>query len=483
MKRMLLSLLIATWAPLYGLQAVEWKLPAVFSDHMVLQRDVPVPVWGTAAPGESVTVEFVPSTGSGQAGQKKTAIADANGKWLVKLDPLKASTESCMLSVFSANQKPATGNRKCTDVLVGDVWLCGGQSNMERQLGPRPPQPLIQNWEQEVAAAQFPGIRHFGVAHKAAKEPPSDVTGSWVVCSPETVKDFTAVGYFFGRELHRELNVPIGLLHSSWGGTGVATWTSKDALDKIPEVTGQLAAELQQPKVSAKTPAILFHSMIAPLIPFAIKGVIWFQGESGAGLPVAYEKIFQMMITDWRTHWGLGDLPFYFVQLPNGSPLTREAQARALQLPNTGMAIAIDVGDPQNVHGPIKAPIGQRLARLALVQTYGRTGESSGPLFQSASLEGASIRVHFTHLGGGLVARDGGQLKHFSIAGADQKFAPADAKIEGDTVVVSCATVARPVSVRYAWSNVAAGVNLFNKAGLPAAPFRTDAAPVTPGKP
>ncbi|MCX7010643.1 MAG: sialate O-acetylesterase [Kiritimatiellaeota bacterium] len=479
MKQIGFFIFMAAWAALCELHAAELKLVAVFSDHMVLQRDVPVPVWGTATPGERVTVEFAPSTGSGQGGQKKTATADANGKWLVKLDPLKASAEPGELRISSAiSQQPCT----IKDVLVGEVWLCGGQSNMERQLGPRPPQPLIQYWEQEVATAQFPHIRHFGVAHKAAKEPVADVTGSWVVCSPETVKDFTAVGYFFGRELHRELKVPIGLLHSSWGGTGVATWTSKDALDKIPEVTAALAAELQQPKVSSKTPTILFQSMIAPLIPFAIKGAIWFQGESGAGLPVAFDTIFQALIADWRTHWGLGNFPFYFVQLPNGSPLTREAQARALQLPNTGMAVGIDVGD-KDVHGPIKAPLGERLARLALTQTYGRSGEASGPLFQSAAVEGASIRVRFTHLGGGLVTSDGGPLKHFSIAGADQKFVAAEAKIEGDTVVVSCATVARPVSVRYAWVNVATGANLFNQAGLPAAPFRTDAASVTPGKP
>ena len=277
-----------------------------------------------------------------------------------------------------------------TDVLVGDVWVCGGQSNMERQLGPRPPQPPLLNWEQEVAAANFPHIRHFGVAHKAAKEPLPDVTGSWAVCSPQTAKDFTAVGYFFGRELQQELKIPIGLLHSSWGGTGVATWTSKEALDSLAEVKAQVETELSQPKVGTKTPTILFQSMIAPLIPFAIKGAIWFQGESGAGLPVPYDKLFQVMITDWRKQWGLGDFPFYFVQLPNGSPATREAQARALRLPNTGMAITIDVGDPKDVHGPNKGPIGQRLARLALVQTYGRIGESSGPLFQSATVTGAA---------------------------------------------------------------------------------------------
>ena len=443
-------------APLAVLHAAEPKLASVFSDHAILQRDASVPIWGWAGPGDEVTVEF--------AGQKKTAKADAAGRWLVKLDPLAASTEPRPLKVNSLVMM---------DVLVGDVWVCGGQSNMERQLGPRPPQPPLLNWEQEVAAANFPHIRHFGVAHKAAKEPLSDVTGSWVVCSPETVKDFTAVGYFFGRELHKELNVPIGLLHSSWGGTGVATWTSKDALDSLPEAKAQVETELSQPNVGSKTPSILFQSMIAPLIPYAIKGAIWFQGESGAGVPVSYDKIFQVMITDWRAHWGVGDFPFYFVQLPNGSPLIREAQAHALTLPNTGMAIAIDVGD-KDVHGPIKEPIGQRLARLAMVSTYGRSGESSGPLFQSATVDGASIRIKFTHSGGGLVANDGGPLKHFTIAGEDKVFVPAEARIEGDMVVVSSPGIANPVAARYAWANVLFGCNLFNKVGLPAAPFRTD---------
>jgi len=358
-------------------------------------------------------------------------------------------------------------------VLIGEVWLCGGQSNMERQLGPRPPQPLIQNWEQEAAGAQFPQIRHFGVAHKAAKEPLPDVVGSWAVCVPEAVKDFTAVGYFFGRELHQELRVPIGLIHSSWGGTGVATWTSTDALNKLPEVQAPVAAALDQPKVGPQTPSILFQSMIAPLVPYAIKGAIWFQGESGAGLNVPYDKLFQVMITDWRAHWGQGDFPFYFVQLPNGSPLTREAQARALWLPNTGMAICIDVGD-KDVHGPIKAPIGQRLARLALVRTYGRPGESSGPLFASATVEGQAMRIRFSHTGAGLVARDGQPLRHFTIAGPDKNFLPADAKIDGDTVLVSSPMITSAASVRYAWANVAADCNLSNKEGLPAAPFRTD---------
>ncbi len=457
MKNALTLLAALLLAPQAVLQSAEVKLAAVFSDHMVLQREKPVPVWGWANAGEKVTVEF--------AGQAKTATADESGKWQLKLDAMPASTEPRPLK---------TNQLVIADVLVGDVWVCGGQSNMERQLGPRPPQPLILNWEQEVAAANFPLIRHFGVAHKADKEPPRDVVGRWEICSPQTVKEFTAVGYFFGRELERELKIPIGLLHSSWGGTGVATWTSRDALDGLPEVKAQLETELSQPKIGSKTPTILFQNMIAPLLPFGIKGAIWFQGESGAGLPVAYDKIFQIMITDWRRHWGLGDFPFYFVQLPAGSPATREAQARALRLPNTGMAITIDVGDPKDVHGPNKAPIGQRLARLALVQTYGRTGESSGPLFQSAAIEGSSIRVKFSHTGGGLVSNDGAALKHFTIAAEDRKFVPADARIEGEEVVINCPGIPKPAAVRYAWVGVPVGCNLFNKAGLPTAPFRTD---------
>ena len=445
------------FAPLAFLHAAEIKLATVFCDHAVLQRDQVVPVWGSADAGTQVTVEF--------AAQTKSAVADATGRWLVKLEPMPASAEPRELK--------ASG-KVIKDVLVGEVWLCGGQSNMERQLGPRPPQPPLLNWEQEVATANFPLIRHFGVAHRASKEPLTDVTGNWVVCSPQSVKDFTAVGYFFGRELAQELKVPIGLLHSSWGGTGVATWTSKDALDNLPEVKAQVATELSQPKVSSKTPTILFQSMIQPLIPFAIKGAIWFQGESGAGLQMPYDKLFQAMITDWRKQWGIGDFPFYFVQLPNGSPATREAQAQALRLPNTGMAITIDVGDPNDVHGPNKAPIGQRLARLALVQNYGRAGEYSGPLLESFAVEGSSIRIRFQHTGGGLVSNDGGPLKYFTIAGDEKKFVPAEAKIDAETVIVSSPQIAKPMSVHYAWVNVPIGCNLFNKAGFPAAPFRTD---------
>ena len=431
-------------------------MPSVFTDHMVLQHGVPVSVWGTADPGERIAIEF--------ASQSKSVVADASGKWLTRLDPLEANSEPRDLKV---------GTLVIHDVLVGEVWLCGGQSNMERQLGPRPPQPLIENWEQEAAAANFPQIRHFGVAHRAAREPLPDVRGVWTVCSPDTAKDFTAIGYFFGRALHRELRVPIGLIHSSWGGTGVATWTSKEALDKLPEVQAQVADALQQPTVGPKTPTILFQSMIAPLIPYTIRGAIWFQGESGAGLSIPYDTIFEAMIADWRAHWGLGDFPFYFVQLPNGSPLIREAQAHALRLPNTGMAIAIDVGDRRDVHGPIKAPIGERLARLALVRTYGRSGESSGPLFQSATVEGNAVRIRFSHIAGGLVSQDDKPLQHFTIAGPDKKFVPADAKIDGETLLVSSPSVPNPVSVRYAWTNIAPGGNLYNKASLPAAPFRT----------
>jgi sialate O-acetylesterase len=436
------------------------RLPSVFADHMVLQRDMPVPIWGSAAPGEQVTVAF--------AGQAKAATADATGKWLLKLAPLAASAEPRELRVEAQRSKKTV---KVADVLVGEVWLCGGQSNMERQLGPRPPQPLIQNWEQEAAAANYPLLRHFGVAHKAAREPLPDVTGSWTVCSPETVKDFTAVGYFFGRSLCKELNVPVGLLHSSWGGTGVATWVSRQALDGLPEVKGEVAAAWAKPNVGPKTPSALFQSMIAPLIPFAIKGAIWFQGESGPGLPVAYDALFQRMITDWRAHWGEGDFPFLFVQLPNGSPLTREAQARALALPNTGMAVGIDVGD-KDVHGPIKAPLGERLARLALTKAYGRAGDAVSPMFLSATVQGHAVRIAFSHAAGGLTST--GPLQQFTVAGADKTFVPAEAKIDGNAVVVSSPAVANPVSVRYAWSNVAAGGNLYNKDGLPVAPFRMD---------
>jgi sialate O-acetylesterase len=458
MKHTITLLIILLLVPLVTLHAAELKLAAVFSQHMVLQRDHAIPVWGWAEVGEKVKVEF--------AKQSKQAIAGANGTWSVTLDAMPASAEPRILKV----------NRlEIADVLVGDVWVCGGQSNMERHLGLSPPQPPLLNWEQEVATADFPLIRHFGVAHKAAREPLLDVTGTWAVCSPQTVKDFTAVGYFFGRELVRELKVPIGLLHSSWGGTGLATWTSKSALDTLPEAKAEIEAALAQPTVGYKTPTILFQSMIAPLLRFPIKGVIWFQGESGTGLRVAYDQLFQVMIKDWRKHWGIGAFPFYFVQLPSGHPETREAQTRALQLPNTGMAITIDVGYRQDVHGPDKSPIGQRLARLALTQTYGRSGESSGPLFASAKVEANSIRIKFMHTGGGLLSKDGGPLKLFTIAGEDKKFVPAEASIQGDSVVVKHPKMTSPVAVRYAWAIIPCDCNLYGSVGIPAAPFRTDA--------
>lgn len=433
----------------------EVKPNILFTDNAVLQQGAEVPIWGTARTGESVTVTL--------AGQTATTVAK-DGRWLVKLKPLAAGGPFT-LTIQGDNTVTAQ------NVLVGEVWLCGGQSNMERQLGPRPPQPLIQNWEQEAAVADFPRLRHFGVAHQAAKEPVAEVSGAWAVCSPATVKDFTAVGFFFGRELQKQLKVPVGLLHSSWGGTGVAPWTSRECLEKIPEAKAELEATLSRPKVGSKSPTILFQSMIAPLIPYALKGAIWFQGESGAGVTVAYDKIFPLMIADWRAHWGIGDFPFYFIQLPNGQPLTREAQARALELPHTGMVVGLDVGD-KDVHGPIKAPLGERLARLALTQTYGYPGDANSPRLKAATVEGAAMRITFTHAPGGLKAN--GPLQHFIIAGADQKFVPAEARIEGEAVIVSSPAVPKPVSVRYGWTNVAAGGNLYNQAGLPAAPFRTD---------
>ena len=466
MQRFILCLLLPALCavPVMSLHASELRVAGVFTEHMVLQRGTSVPVWGSADVGKRVSVEF--------SGQKKTASADASGRWIVQLDPLPASAEGRELLVTAEGDT----SLRLGDVLVGEVWVCGGQSNMERQLGPRPPQPPLLNWEQEAAEANFPQIRHFEVAHKVLPSAGGDVSGKWVVCSPQSVIGFTAVGYFFGRELHRELGVPIGLLHASWGGTGVATWTSREALASTDELREKTLEKLESlgGKSGPAVPSALFSSMIAPLIPSAIKGAIWLQGESGAGISVPYDTIFQLMIQDWRRHWGRGDFPFYFAQLPNGSPVTREAQARALRLPATGMAVTLDVGYARDVHGPDKAPIGKRLARLALVHDYNRSGESSGPLFASAEIEEGRVRIHFTHLAGGLVSSDNAPLRYFLVAGEDRKFVPAEGRIEGGSVVVSSPSVSRPMAVRYAWVNVAEGCNLFNSEGFPAAPFRTD---------
>jgi sialate O-acetylesterase len=626
------------------------QLASPFGEHMILQQGKPVPVWGTADAGETVTVEF--------AARKKSSKAASDGKWRVDLDPLVVSAEGRLLTV--------TGDKTAAplvlgDVLVGEVWICSGQSNMERQLGPRPPQKPIVNWEREVATANYPQIRQLYVTQKIAPTPQSTVEAKWTVCSPDTAADFTAVGYFFARDLHLARKVPIGIIHSSWGGTPSEAWTSRTGLSDFPEFNDNLsqlaraaadpagaqseylsrlenwykqndpgsgkdswaavnldtrnwetmklpgywenaghagfdgtvwlrktfdladswagrdldlrlsaiddvdttwvngvkvgftsgyntprtyripASLLKEkgniiavrvldtggnggigdtklpfavgPSSGAKSsmtldgewivrfstplasdyrlrpptdatqgpgaPTVLYNAMIAPLVPYAIRGVTFYQGEANASRAHQYRTLFPALITDWRKQWGQGDFPFLFVQIApfkEMAPEIREAQLITWQsTKNTAMAVTIDCGDAEDIHPAYKQPVGARLALAARAIAYGESLEYSGPVFIELSNSGNHAVLSFSHLDGGLVAQ-GGALGGFTVAGSDGVFHPAHAEIGGDKITVSAPDVRKPLAVRYGWADIAAG-NLFNGAGLPASPFRTDVAP------
>jgi sialate O-acetylesterase len=657
MKHTLRIPIAALLASTATLAAAEPKLPALFADHMILQRDAAVPVWGWADSGQRISVEF--------AGQKKTTTSGKDGKWMVKLDPLPASSEPRELRA---------GGVILRDVLVGDVWLCSGQSNMGFNVRE------ALNAEQEISGADFPAIRLFSVAQHPTLTPAADVKGQWDACSPKTIPQFSAAAYFFGRELHRSLKVPIGLLHSSVGGTPAEAWTRLEALDTLPALAARAKEEIRQiqsqegdnrsfipnraewenqygvtppptadtargwedptldtsdwqavtlpgrwaqfgaksggvfwlrkevslpegtegkpfslalnwvseqydtaffngtevgrasdappnfynvqrsykvpghlvragrnviavriasatqhagmwqwgnsmglpvavrgsvddrwlmktestfpplpegalesrPKVNnlpfRNVSGSLYNGMIAPLVPFGIKGAIWYQGESNAPRHVEYASLLTLLIRDWRTQWAQGEFPFLLQQLVNNGapvkdpnqpgswPFLREAQTQvAHTLPNSGIAVGIELGDPLTIHPANKQEVGRRLALVALEKVYSIPVESSGPQFDSIQREGGKLRIRFTHAEG-LSSKDG-PPKHFAIAAADKHFVWADATIENDSVIVSSQHVPQPMFVRYAWADNPSGCNLYNAAGLPAAPFRSDATP------
>ena len=484
--------------------SAEVKLPPHFASHMVLQRETRVPIWGTAESGEEVTVLF--------GGQTKSAGAGADGKWRVDLDPMAASAEGRVLTVSGANTiQPA----RCDDVLVGEVWLCSGQSNMDFTVAKTEKYYFagVNHEAEEVAAANYPLIRMFTGEWTRTCMPQATVAGTWRVCTPETVREFSAVGYFFARDLQKELRVPVGIIAETYGASTAQAWIRREAIAANPrlkpvleefdakvknyvplsaEEEKQWAETVAKAKAEGKrpprhprldpvqdqhNPTVLFNGMIAPVVPYAIRGVLWYQGESITAPKELFPIWNATLIADWRKLWDC-DFPFFFVQLAalksnSNTPVVREEQAQALALPNTGMAVTIDIGDPDNVHPKDKQDVGARLARIALARVYGREIEYAGPAFKSMQVEGDAIRLQFSHLGGGLVAR-GGPLKTFVIAGSDLKFVPASARIEGDMIVVSSPQIGAPVAVRYAWENYPEGCNLYNAAGLPAAPFRTD---------
>jgi sialate O-acetylesterase len=635
------------------------RLPAVIGDNMVLQQGVKVPIWGWAEPNAQIMVSV--SWHSMRWG----VTADKDGKWVFKMNSPAPG---------GPYEMTITGNNTVTikNILVGEVWVCSGQSNMEFSVG------AMQGWKtgvfdvgQEIAAADYPKIRLFTVQKMVADTPQSDCVGDWQLCSPQTVRGFSAVAYYFGRELHQNLNVPVGLIHTSWGGTPAEAWTSTRVLKTLADYKGviedmeqaranpepsqkkfeqqmvewqkkidlsgpdgkgcadvnyddsgweqmelpqyweqagladfdgmvwfrkdieipqswagkELILELgpiddmdvtwvngirvggfetpghwqaarkykiaptvirpgrnviavrvldtgggggiygspEQMKIgpaeaageaaislagrwrykksydlksmppqprpplfvnNPNTPASLYNGMLAPLIPYGIQGAIWYQGESNAGRAYQYRRLFPAMIQNWRDDWGEGDFPFLFVQLANFMAAKpdpsdsewaelREAQMMTLALPNTGMAVIIDIGDANDIHPKNKQDVGKRLALWALAKTYGKEMVYSGPIYKSMKVEGHNIVLHFDHVGGGLVAKEGEPSKSFAVAGADRKFVWADARIDGDTIVVSSDKVPEPVAVRYAWADNPV-CNLYNKEGLPASPFRTD---------
>ncbi len=621
------------------------KLPAFFADHMVLQRQQPIPVWGWAKPGEKISVSL--------NNKSVSAKADKQGKWKVQL-PAEVAGGPYVLNIKASN------TISIEDVLIGEVWLCSGQSNMEWTVG------ASMNAKEEIAAANYPNIRHFKVNKAVAALPQDELTGSgWQPATPEFVGGFTGVGYFFARQLYKELNIPVGLIHSSWGGTHVETWTSREAFENDPEFSSMISKyshgyidsmkkaqeasflklkstiearrdkagnvtewplpgyntaewatikvpglweqqgmpgldgvvwlrkeiQLTEAQAAAATlylgmiddndvtwvngskvgetigynveraykipsgllkpgrniiairiddtggggglyskeddvylsfadgnkmplsgqwpvnvekviasgaaislgpneyPTLLFNAMIQPLIPYGIKGALWYQGESNTGRAVQYRKAFPLMINDWRKRWGQGDFPFYFVQLSayfagsggnknsgNEWAEIREAQTLTLSLPNTGMAVTTDIGNPKDIHPTNKQDVGKRLALQALQKTYGRTNLLAlGPVFEKAAVTGRQMVISFNSTGSGLTTADKyGYLYGFEVAGSDQQWHFARAWIAGNTVVVESDKVSSPVAVRYNWTDNAEAGNLFNKEGLPAAPFRSD---------
>ena len=470
----------------------------LFSDGAVLQRDKPVPVWGTADDGEKITVEFE---------NQKVSTTAAGGKWRVDLQPMEAGGPFAMT---------ITGKSTVSlkNLLVGDVWLCSGQSNMHFRM------KAVRNATKEIAAMDHPEVRFFTVGHRFGQEPLDQLDGAWQPVTSATAGECSAVAGYFGTALHQELGVPIGLIVSSVGGTRIEAWMrsetlaatgeSKSLIEKWKDVPAEEFARIadvysdfqhqrdhvhpaavRKARAEGKPappapvapkqrchdcPSALHNGMIEPLESFPIRGVIWYQGESNSGQPGPYQKLLPAMIADWRKVWGC-ELPFYFVQLAsynNTNPAFREAQMKIWQnTPHTAMAVTTDVGDAGNIHPIDKRPVGERLAIAARALTYSENIEFSGPVFNSVRFDGARAIVSFTHQGGGLVAKDG-DLKGFTLAGSDGRFVPAMAVIEGNNVIVTAGKITAPAAVRYNWASVTEG-NLFNRAGLPAPPFRSDA--------
>lgn len=488
-----------------GLLHADVSVAEIFSDHMVIQQEKPVTVWGWAAPGEQVTVRL------GRV--QKSSPADASGRWTVVLPAMSASASSKTMTVSGHN------TLTIQDILVGEVWLCSGQSNMEWNLGG------AETGAQEVPRADHPTIRLFKINAPPNPYPQSHVQASWRVCRPDSVGDFTAVGYFFGKHLNEQLDVPVGLIQAAWGGTRIEPWTSRKGFEQQPALAdvvaridkaeasyrGQMPGKLQeiqtwikqtQQALAENAPALpsvnwprhpiyseghpteptcLYNTRIFPIVPFAMRGAIWYQGESNMGEAMLYYEKTKALVSSWRTAWQDSTLSFYAVQLapfrhygPDDLPRIWEAQVEGLKIPRTGLAVINDIGNLEDIHPRNKRDVGKRLALCALAKDYGRSNVVySGPMFKAMTVKGQVATIAFDHVHKGLATRNDAAPDWFEIAGADKVFYPAQATIVGNQVQVSCDKVTAPVAVRFAWDNTAEP-NLMNKNGLPASTFRTD---------
>ena len=487
----------AHFLPLALLLASASTVPAdvvlskLFGDHMVLQQNQPIRIWGQADPGEQVTAEIAGKSGSVKAGEDR--------RWRIDLPAMPADGKAHTLTV--------KGNNTLTlnDVLIGEVWICSGQSNMEWPLN------KILNGNEETAAATQPQIRLFNVpGHVSAPEPLDDPRGQWQVCSPETAAGFSAVGYFFGRELQQNLKVPIGLVGTNWGGTRIEPWTPPVGFRAVPQLK-DIADQLDAPKPAEEpvSPAKgkpkkrggggateIYNGMVHALTPLSARGVIWYQGESNAGDGLRYEYLKEALVKGWRSVFENENLSFHWVQLanfqqPDANPAgggwgpVREGQRRALRLPHTGMAVIIDIGDAKNIHPANKQDVGKRLSLWALAKDYGKDIVYSGPLYKGMKKEGGKIRIAFDHTGSGLMVAKkqgldpaketpGADLTHFAIQDAAGQWHQAKAAIDGESVLVWNDEVKDPAHVRFGYQSNPDGINLYNKEGLPASPFTTD---------
>ena len=477
------------------------KLPALVGDNMVLQQNAKVNLWGWASPNEKINIQLGWQTAPVQI------TANSDGTWKTTVNTPQGSEKKYNITI------EATNKINLQNILVGEVWICSGQSNMYFPVGKEEKtwKTGVVNYEEEIKNANYPNIRIFTVLTKASPKPLDDVTGSWAECSPSSVKTFSAVAYFFGRDLYQKLNIPIGLISSSWGGTKAEAWTSQAVLEGNPDFLSILEndakneklhqeklenyyanlkkervtnsndltkSELKKPKKEEnKTSYVLYNAMLHPLVNYTIKGAIWYQGESNAEQAYLYRSLFPAMVKNWRSDWNQGDFPFYYVQITphkGQNPDIREAQLLSLKnIPNSGMVVTTDIGNATNIHPIDKQTVGHRLALIARAKTYNEANlVYSGPIYNQMKIKKDRIQLFFDYADSGL-KKTSENLKEFEIAGEDQMFYPADAKIDGKTIVVSSPKVKKPLAVRFAWKAIPEP-NLFNKENLPASPFRTD---------